>query len=894
MREWDFALRRRLAGLRLPPAHEATIVEELSQHLDDHCDELIAGGVAPDEAKRLTIDEIDRANLLAPRLAALRQSTPRQISPPGAPGRSLSSGFWQDLRHAVRTLRHQSGFSIVAIATLALGIGLNTSMFSFLNALLLRPLPFPKADELVRLYRATPHDRYGRFSPADYRGLTQNASGFGRVAAYQPSTLAIADAGRSSDWLLASANLLDVLGLSPEMGRFFRPEEEIRGNDRVVVISHVLWQNRFGGAADVIGQTIRTNDQAYEIIGVLPPAATDHRLLGHMALVSPMTASDDAMDRGPHTISILGRRDSAMSDAQAAAFISAFGARLASEFPAANAGSEWRSEPLPESDTGPTGRAILFMLLGLSGFVLLIACSNLANLLLARTIERTREFAVRTALGASRLQLIRILTLESLVLAIAGGSAALAVASWTTSWLNSVLMNGGTPVLDFSLDWRVLSFSSATSALTVVFCALAPALFTGRLSANEVLKSGGRGTTGTRGHTRVRYALIAGQFALAMILLAGAGFFLRGASNALARDHGWSADGVLQGEIALPEVTYAGDAAIASFHRRLIDRVRQVPGVGSASVSYGLPFLGLRGFGRYIGDRQEGAPSAQAVPALINGITPSYFEVTRTRVIAGRPFTDADTLASPNVAIVSESMARALFPDGAALGRRVREDATSSHPWMEVVGIVEDVTPIDVAQQPTRLQLYQPAAQDLRAGFVLAVRTSGIAPGSLAPAIRQAIADLDPNLPVRQLMAATTRMEEITSQMFLVQQLLFAFAVLGLFLAAVGIYGAMTRLVVQRTDEIGLRMALGAQVTNVIGVVLGSAARIVGIGATIGLLGAIGLSRLLASVLPSMESDDAIVGAAAAMLLVVIALLACYLPARRAAHVDPIVALRSE
>jgi predicted permease len=564
------------------------------------------------------------------------------------------------------------------------------------------------------------------------------------------------------------------------------------------------------------------------------------------------------------------------------------GARMAADFPAANARTGWRSEGLPKSNTGPTGRALVAMLLGLSGFVLLIACSNLANLLLARAIDRAREFAVRTALGASRLQLIRTVAVESLLLAAAGGAGAVLVATWTSNWLQSVIVDGGGPAIP--MDWRVLSFAAAVSLLTVLFCGIAPASFTGRISTNDTLKSGGRSATAARAHIRVRNVFIAGQFALAMILLAGAAFFVRGTMQMLSQHYGWNAERVVQAEFVLPTGRYPADEDIVAFQPRVIERLARIPGVESVSVSYGLPFMGLRGTGHYVGD-VEGTPG---LTAKINGVSPRYFDVTGTRLAAGRVFNEHDTAASTRVAIISESMARQLFPGGNPLGRRVASAGSETRAWMEVVGVVADVRSIDVAQEPAPFQLYRPTTQDPHRGWTLAVRIAAGSPGAMVPSIRSAIAELDSDLSMRRVMTATNRMQEVTTSMSLVSKLLMAFAVLGLLLAALGIYGAMTRMVAQRSDEIGLRMALGAQVRNVLGLVLGSGVRIVAIGVGIGLVGAVALSRLLGSMLPGMETNGLLVGSAATAILTAIALLACYLPARRATHVDPIMALRSE
>jgi putative ABC transport system permease protein len=889
MHDWAPEIRPRLASLRLSPAREASIVDELSQHLADRRQELIAGGVAPETATALTRAELDRADLLAPRLGGLRQAHWHALPPPGVAEGRLFSGLWQDLRYTWRTLRRSPVVTVIAVLTLMFGIGLNTSMFAFMNALIFRPLPFQEPANLVRVFRTTAENQSGGFSPAEYLALRREQSELGRFAAYRPSNLALSNSDRAVEWFQVSADLFDVLGVQPTQGRSLRSEDETPGNDRVVIISTALWQDQFAGAADVVGRTIQANGGTYEVIGILPPSASDHRLFGRVGLFSPLSFNDAARtDRTTHTMTVLGRRGPGVPEAQMRAFIASMGAQLAQDSPSAKPGTGWRSEALPDSNTGRTGRAILAMLLGLSAFVLLIACSNLANLLLARSIDRAREFAVRTALGASRLQLIRTVVLESLILATAGGAGAVLVAAWTSNWLQSVVVDGGGPAIP--MDWRVLAFAAAVSLSTVLFCSVAPALFTSRVSTSDTLKSGGRGATTARGHVRARNAFLVGQFALAMILLAGAAFFVRGAVLMWSQQYGWSADGVTQAEFELPAERYPEDADIIDLQQRAIERLRRTPGVESASISYGLPYMGLRGTAHYVGDTAEATP----VTAKINGISPSYFDVTGTRLVAGRVFNDTDTAASPRVAIISESMAHRLFPDGSALGTRVASADGDPRRWMEIVGVVADVRSIDFAKEPAPFQLYQPTTQDPRRALMLAVRVGAGAPGAMIPAIRSAIAELDPDLVVRRLRTATNSMQEVTSSVSLVARLLTAFALLGLLLATLGIYGAMTRMVAQRTDEIGLRMALGAQVGNVLGLVLASGARIVAIGIGIGVAGAFALSRLLGSMLPSMETSSPWVGSAATVLLTAVALIACYLPARRAARVDPIVALRSE
>ncbi|MEO5819119.1 MAG: ABC transporter permease [Vicinamibacteraceae bacterium] len=890
MREWANDLRPRLASLRLSPAREASIIDELSQHLEDRRDELIAGGADPDTATALTRAELERAGLLTSRLGALSQARWQPTPTPGLPTRHALGGLWQDLRYAWRTLRRDPLFTVIAVLTLTFGIGLNTSMFGFMNALIFRPLPFAEPAQLMRLYRTTAEQASGGFSPADYLALRQAEEGVGRFAAYRPSNVALVDAARTTEWIDVSAHLFDVLGIQPAHGRSLRPDDEVPGHERVVLISTALWQDQFGGATDVVGRTIQTTGGPYEIVGVLPPEASDHRLFGRVGVFSPLSSAEAAgVYRTTHTLTILGRRRTSVTQGQADAFVAGLGARMAADFPAENAKTAWRSQALPDSNTGPTGRALLAMLLGLSSCVLLIACSNLANVLLARAIDRSREFSIRTALGASRLQLIRTVVLESLLLAAAGGAGAVLVALWTTRWLQSVVVDGGGPAIP--VDWRVLAFAAAVSLATVFFCAVGPALFTRRIAPGDALKRGGRGNTAARGHVRARSVLLVGQFAMAMILVAGASFFLRGTAQMLSQHYGWRADGVAQAEISLPEERYAADREILDFQRRAITRLERIPGVAAVSLSYGLPYKGLRGTAHFVGD---GSGDGLALTAKINGISPAYFDVTGTRLASGRLFTTADSSTSSKVAIISEGMARRLFPDGRALGRRIAWADAQPRTWMEIVGVVEDVRSIDLAQEAEPFQLYQPTAQDPRRTMILAVRSNGGTPAATVAAIRSAVVELDASLVARRLMTATDTMADVTTSMSLISHLLIAFAALGVFLAALGIYGAMARMVAQRTDEIGLRMALGAKVRDIVGMVLGSGARVVATGMGVGLAGAFGLSQALGAVLPSMARDTGVAGSIAIAALTAVAVLACYLPARRAIAVDPMVALRNE
>ncbi len=799
-----------------------------------------------------------------------------------------------DLRFAFRLLLKNPGFTAVAVLTLALGIGANTAMFSFLNAFLLRPLPFPDADHLVRVFRSTPQDASGNFSATDYLELQRDSTEFGQFAAYEYSNLAIDDDTHPTSWVRVTPGLFGVLGVGPELGRGFRHEEANPGHDRVALISHWLWRDRFGGTRDVIGQMLRAGGESYEVVGVMPPAATDHRLFNQVGVFIPLVIEKAfASAENTHQLNVLGRRDKAISAGRADAFLAALGSRRASELPEENADSTWRSEGLPESGMSPTGQAILWMLLGLSGFVLLIACSNLANFLLARTVERMRELAVRVALGASRSRLLRPLTIESLLLAILGGSGALLVSLWTTGWLHSIIWNNGGPTIDFSVDVRVLSFTLVVSVVTILFFGVSPALLTLRINANDALKSGARGGTPGRGHQMITRSLIAGQFALAMVLLAGAGFFVRGAINTFSQEYGWNSKDVIKCDLVLPVDSYPDNERISAFHRQLINRVGRLPGVRAASVSYGLPFLGLRGSTTFMTEGDE-STRQQTPQVFLNDITSDYFAVTGTRLLGGRTFNLSDTASSPRVAIISETMARTFFPDQDPVGRRLAPAGSESPEWIEIVGVIADTRSIDLADKPVTYQLYRPMAQNPGRAFVLAVRTEGVPVQDITSAIREAVAGIDPSVVVEELMTADRMIAQMTSQLAMVRQLLGAFAALGLFLAVLGIYGMLARAVVQRTGEIGIRMALGAQIRDVVRLILGFGIRIAAIGSVLGILGAVGLSRLLGSVLPSMHMNTPWVIAGAALLLLALALAASWLPTRRASRIEPMTALRAE
>jgi predicted permease len=805
-----------------------------------------------------------------------------------------------DLRFAIRSLGRSPGFVLIAVITLGLGIGASTSTFSMLNEVLLRPLPYPDSDQLDRIYRATAQNSRGSVSPADYFDLKHEMGGYGEIAGYGISEMSVSEPGEPAEiarGLRISANLFSTLGVEPHRGRTFGPDETLLGNHRVLVISHRYWQNRFGGDAHIIGRTVRVDGEAHEIVGVLPATLYDWRHLGSFELFRPLGLTEKEMtDRSSTWLRLVGRRSRTLTRAEAEGFFANFGRRLAAEFPAANAGSTWRTLPINLAVAPDDAPAVMAMAIGLAGFVLLIACSNLANLLLARTMARAREFAVRSALGASRTRLLRPLLVESLLLAFAGGICAIQVAMWFSDWV-AVRMAGqfgeGVTVAP-ALDWRVLGWASFACLFTALAFGVAPAHFALRLDLNSTLKSGGRGTTGDRGHQRFRQFLIVGQFALAMVLLAGAALFGRGLHDLNNRQYGWESDHLVTGTMLLPTATYPGGKEITDLQRLVLERLEALPGVASASVSYAMPFFGLGEPRKYLVAGRETPELGHEPVAVINGISPRYFETVGTRVLSGRTFNEGDTLTSPRVFIINQAMARRLFGGESPLGRRIAQAGGKNIEWGEIVGVVGDVQSVYWDRIPVTYQLYQPMAQEPRHGSEIAVRTAGVAPSTLVDSIRITMAALDPDLPVRKLQPAEATVAQATNGLDIVGDMLSLLAVLGLGLASLGIYGVIARTMAQRTGEFGIRLALGAQVGDIVRLVLISGATLALLGSAIGLLGAFGISRLFAALFPDMQTNSVPVLTGVTLLLIAVGLIASYMPARYASRISPTEALRAE
>lgn len=862
------------------------VENEMDEELQFHLEMEIANNAAKGMSQR----EAERAARVA--MGGLDQTKEASRD---AWGLRFIADMMRDLRLAARSLVKTPSFTIIALVTLALGIGLNTTMFSFVNSIILRPLPYPDSDQLVTLYRTTKESQSTEFTSTEFQALQREEVNFGSFTAFQRGTMNLDGTSSAIPWVRTSGELFDVIGINAQLGRLFRAEDNANSHHHVAVISDGVWRDKFSRASDVIGQTIRGNGDIYEIVGVLSAASIDRRLFGNAGIFTPLISDDNQqMNKRARSLTIIGRRSADISEDRGDQLIETLGARVTINPSSTDTEIVWRSESLADAAKGADGRGMVYMLMGLSTCVLIIACSNLANLLMARTIERSHEFSVRLALGSSRFQLITPLAVESAVLAILGGTGALLVARWTSDWLDAAIQTTGGPAFGFSTDWRVLGFAMIATLLTLIFFGTAPAIFASRINVNGALKSGARGSTGDHKQRRFRNGLIVGQFAFTMILLAGAGYFLQGSYNMMNRPHGWNSDQVIQGKLPLPAESYPDSESITAFQNRFRERLLSLPGVESVSLSDRLPFLGLRGRAWYVADSSGSTTPTTGTAAQTNHVSPSYFSVTETPLVLGRLIDRTDTSTSQNVAVISESAARKIFSDDNPLGRRISLGKAKPREWWEIIGVVGDVQTADVSDNPSNHQIYRPLSQNPSAEFTFGVRTRGVSLGAVIESVQSALIEIDPRITARNLMPVDRAIRANTSPLDIGRKILTAFAALGLFLAALGNYGVIARLVALRTRELGIRMALGAQIPDVIHLVIVSGMRLAIIGGSVGLFGAWGLSQGIRSIFPSLQTNSILVLTGATTILVLVAFIASWIPARRAGRIDPIEALRNE
>ncbi len=801
----------------------------------------------------------------------------------------------QDLRYGLRMLLKHKGFTVVAVLTLALGIGANTAMFSVLNTYLFRALPYPQSEKLVRVFRTSPHSQFWPHSPGNVVAMHDKNSVFDYMAAYNYTSPHLVTEGEAAERLQAMAVTADFfpgLGMQAALGRVFTAEEDQPGASSVAVLSDRFWQRRFGGDTNIVGRTLRLDGESIKIIGVMP-AGYDHPLLwGTVDIWRPLAFTpEQRTSRNSNYLRAFARLKPGVTIQQAQSSMVTLFDNIAKEN-SSNQNESIRLEPLYRSMTDDIGRKVMWFTFGLAGFVLLIACANLANLQLVRTSARAREYAVRAALGAGRFRLLRQSITESIAIGLLGGVLSLAFALLGVEFISRRLFSE-LPGAKMALDFKVFGFALLCSVMTGLLFGTIPAWLASRADVNQTLKESPRGATVGRSQNRLRHALIIGEVAFALILLAGAGLFLRGLQRFAQLDPGWRVDGLLTAQIGLRGANYTTAPQRLAFYQKLEERLRALPGVQNVGISNSEAAFGFNSSGSF---KIEGPPEPQPgqwPEVFFEPINPSYFETYGVRLLAGRFFNANDLADKTPVVIVNETLARRYFPNESAVGKRLGRPGNNPN-WQEIVGVINDMGfPASLGEPYTRFQAFRPLAQSTTGGVSIALRTT-TAPEALASALRRAVTETDPAVPVQRIRSVRSLVDQGLGNISLLGTLLGAFALLGLLLAAIGIYGVISYTVLQRTGEIGIRMAFGAQARDVLWLVLGKGARLILVGTVLGFAGAYAVGRLLISAIPTLPTRDPVTLAAITFVLVAVALLACYLPARRATKVDPLVALRYE
>ncbi len=811
------------------------------------------------------------------------------------------SNLLGDLKFALRMLRRSPGVTIAAVLTLALGIGANTAIFSVVDGVLLRPLPYPESSQLVAVYRGTTHLGFfkGPWSHPDFKDFLAQNQSFENVGVWAGGDSNLSGNGSPERVLirLASPTLLPTLRVAPIVGRNFLPNEAFKGNDHVVMLDYKLAQRRFGSPNDALGKTVRLDGVDYQVIGVLPRGFFLERPAD---VWMPMSTTFDMMEiRNAHFMRMVARKKPGLTSAQIQADLDGFTKRLTeahSDIYPPSLGMTTTIEPFIDQVVGDV-RLPLFILLGAVAFVLLIACANVANLLLARAATRSREMAIRTALGAGRGRLVRQLLTESLLLAFAGAALGLVFAAWAVDALVGLAPDALPRAAEVTLDGRVLAFTIAIAAGTGVAFGLMPALSASRPDLHDALKDGTRGTTSARG--RLRKALVIAEVALSLVLLVGTGLMVRSFMRLRQVDPGFRADHALALSISLPvadsKVTDADKERFVRFFNDADARIERLPGVTAVGGTDIMPLTGnttdllfeIEGF--------TPADPADKPDCESREVAGNWFGAMGIPVVRGRTFQPSDVLTSAPVAVVNQAWVKKFSPDRDPLGRHVRQ--SSSHetnpPWATVIGVIGDLRGYGL-DKPMRAELYWPLSQRRgSSAMTLVARTSGDAT-ALIGAARGAIAEVDPAQPIFDVMPLDNMVATSLAQRRFTLTLMLLFGMVALLLAAVGIYGVMSYTVAQRTKEIGIRVALGATATLVLGMVLRDGMRLVVIGLAVGTIAALALTRVGAAILWGISSTDALTYVAVATALAAVALLAIVIPARRATRVDPMQALRSE
>ena len=897
--DWHEEIRRRLEVLRLPAARETNLVDELAAHLSAHYDELLTRGLSAEAARAEVIaEQLSKSDLTE----ALAELEPPALDHPvlgGAPGPGMLAGWWDDVRYALRTLQKSPAHTAVALITLTLGIGITTAIFSAVNGVLFRPLPFAEPDRLVTFWGSAPEKglpvvNYPDALYALYRPRLRTVS---RMAMYTESGFTLTGRGTSErlDGAVVTVDFFRTLGVQPLLGRTFLEAEQTRGNNLVTVLSHHFWQQRLGGDSAILGQPVRLNDIPTTVVGIMPagfsfPDRTD--------LWIPIGLDATSLDCWCYYA--VGRLQAGSRPADLAREINALNADFWAERegrprpPPLPPGEESRStivKPLARVLTGEY-RTPLLVLLGAEIMVLLIACANLANLQLARATSRRREIAVRTALGASPLRIARQLLAESLLLSLAGTALGVLAAIPAVRLLSRLATERLSYIDSIGLDLTVLGFAALLGVVTGVLFGLAPALRGARFGFSAHLRDGTR-TTGVRSILKMNDTFVVSQVALSVILLVGAGLLVKSFARLMDVNPGFVAQNVVVGRIAVPYNSFREMAQVRRLAAGLTERVRALPGVAAVGITSIAPFSANNNLQELLVQGQEPRPGEAVPAASIRRVSPEYFEAVGTPIIEGRAFSASDREGTELVAVIDRSVAQRYWPGHSGLGRRIATGAGPDGPvWRTVVGVVASVRHGQLDREPDHY-VYYPLEQANAWALDVVVRAA-VPPMSLVPALRHEISAVHPDLPLYDVHTLEEAISRSVSTRRFTGILLLAFAASALLLASIGLFGVMARNVAARLREFGVRLALGAEPRQLERLVLGRGARLVLIGATLGIAGAAAVTRILRGLLFEVDPVDPPVFVLTLALLSAVTLAACWIPARRATRVDPLETLRTE
>jgi putative ABC transport system permease protein len=887
----------RITGLFGGRRRERELAEEFESHLELHFEDNLRDGMSPVEARRQAVLKFGGME------AAKESCRDRR-------GLPFLESLTQDIRFALRILRKNPGFVAIAVLTLALGIGASTAVFSLVNAVLLKPLPYPNSGQIAFPWRQAPPGLnlgyndlpWGRI---EFLFLSQESQTFQALGAFKSDSFNLTGSGDPArlDGLRASAGFFHALGVSPVLGRTFTDDEDQPGHEHSVVLGYQLWRDRFGGDPAILGRSLELNGDAYTVLGVMPagfvfPRAQEmpgsFTFAREAQLWIPLALSRGALiPAEPSELAIVGRLKPGITVAQGQAEMDVLGQRLQAQFPQAKGWFTSRLTPMARQLGGETRRPLL-LILGAVGIVLLIACSNVASLLLTRSLGRKREFTLRAALGADKRRLIRQLLTESLLLASFGGLLGTLLSAAAIHFMKILGPLSIPRLSETALDFRVLGFAVGVSLFSGVCFGLAPAIAGTRENLIESLKEGGPRSGESQATTKLRNALLVSEVALAFVLVIAAGLLAQTFFHLLSVDPGFNPARVLTFELSLPASKYTNQDQIVALYQSALQKLRGLPGVESAGITETVPMGGAT---ESTALRIPGHPATDPNDRPYSNYTmasPGYFVTVGTPMLRGRDFLESDTVDSVPVTIINSAMAKKYWPGEDPIGKQVGP-LSRLYPVATIIGIVADTKRLSLREEPPP-EMYVPYTQKVWPSLLtmdVVLRTK-VDPVAAAASAREAIHSVDPDLPLANIATLETLVDGSMTQQRFAMFVLGTFGALALLLASIGMYGVISYSTMQRTQEIGIRMALGAQRRNVLAMVLGHGSRLAGLGIAIGLIAALAMGHTMASFLYGVQASDPLTLAGVSLLLLAVALLACYVPARRAMRTDPVIALRDE